>query len=367
MKPYIPKDLPLTNIRWEDHIPLIGKANAALARYDGILQSIVNPAVLLSPMTTQEAVLSSRIEGTQASLGEVLEFQADPTEKIAPEKAADIHEIWNYRRAMVFAVEDMKNRPLCINLVRDLHQILLESVRGKNKAPGEFRRVQNFIGQLGTSIEKATFVPPSPENIMPSMSNWEAYLHTEEKDGLVQLAIMKAQFELIHPFLDGNGRIGRILVPIFLYDKGLLSSPMFYISVYLEKNRPVYFERLNAISKGGDWNGWISFFLRAIMEQAQENSRKAKAILELYNRMKQIVPEITRSQYAVQVIDSMFLQPIFLTTDFMRLSKIPRDTALRILSALLKKNAITVLREAKGRRAGLWAFMDLLKIVEEKS
>ncbi|MGA3114581.1 MAG: Fic/DOC family N-terminal domain-containing protein [Syntrophobacteraceae bacterium] len=365
MKPYIPENLPLTNIRWEDHIPLIGKANAALARYDGILQSIVNPAVLLSPLTTQEAVLSSKIEGTQASLEEVLEFQADPSEKIAPEKAADIHEIINYRTAMFFAMEDLKNRPLCLNLVRDLHRILLESVRGKNKDPGEFRRVQNFIGPLGTTIEQATFVPPSPEKILPAMSNWEKYVHFEEKDGLIQLAIIKAQFELIHPFLDGNGRIGRILVPIFLYHKGLLSSPMFYLSFYLERNRPTYFERLNAISRDGDWNGWIGFFLKAVMEQAQENGKKAKAILDLYNHMKQLVPEITRSQYAVKVIDSMFSQPIFLSTDFMKVSNIPRDSALRMLSALKEAKVINSLREAKGRRASLWVFPELLRITED--
>jgi len=362
--PYIPEELPLKSIRWADHISLIGKANAALARYDGILQSIVNPAVLLSPLTTQEAVLSSRIEGTQATLEEVLEYEASPKEKRTPEKVADIQEIINYRNAMSVAVEEMKERPLCLNLVRELHRVLLESVRGRNKAPGEFRRIQNFIAPFGASIEEASFVPPSPEKVLPTLSNWEKYLHFEEKDPLVQLAVAKAQFELLHPFLDGNGRIGRILIPIFLYDKQLLSSPMFYLSAYLERNRPFYYERLNAISRKGDWNGWIRFFLTALVEQAEENSAKARAILGLYERMKQVVPEVTRSQYAVQAIDAIFKYPVFLSTDFITSSSIPRDSALRILNSMKEGRIIEVIREGKGRRPTLMAFMELIGITE---
>jgi Fic family protein len=365
MNPYVPEKISLISIRWEEHIPLIGKANAALARYDGILQSIVNPAVMLSPLTTQEAVLSSRIEGTHATIEEVLEFEADLKEKITPEREADILEIINYRRAMTVAVEEMKTRPLCINLVRDLHRILLKNVRGKNRAPGEFRRVQNYIGASGTSIEQASFVPPSPENVLPAMSTWEEYLHSAEKDPLVQLAVVKAQFELIHPFLDGNGRIGRILIPIFLYHKELLSSPMFYLSAFLERNRSVYYERLNAISREGDWNAWIRFFLSAIIDQAVQNSQKVRAILSLYDRMKQAIPDITRSQYAIHVIDAMFDQPVFNTTDFIKRSGIPRDSAFRILNALREKEIIRALREAKGRRASVLFFHELLRITEE--
>ena len=364
MKPYVPRELPLTSIRWEELIPLIGKANAALARYEGILQGIVNPAVLLSPLTTQEAVLSSRIEGTQATLEEVLEFEADFRERIIPEREADIQEIINYRKAMGIAISEMKTRPLCINLVRDLHRILLESVRGRNKTPGEFRRVQNFIGALGTPIEQATFVPPTPEVVWPAISNWEKYIHFDEKDPLVQLAVVKAQFELIHPFLDGNGRIGRLLIPVFLYFKGILSSPIFYLSGYLEKNRAIYYERFSAISSVDDWNGWICFFLSAIIEQAGQNSQKAKTIQELYEKMKQTIPEITRSQYAINVIDAMFRQPIFNTTDFVKLSGIPRDSGFRILNALKKAKIIIPLREGKGRRAGILVFPELLRITE---
>lgn len=364
-EPYSPRQLPLDVIDWPSHVTLIAKANAALARYDGILEAMVNPALLLSPLTTQEAVLSSRIEGTQATLEEVLEFEADPKHKIEPSKYADIQEIINYRHAMQLAVEQLKNRPLCLNLIRELHAILLDSVRGTNKARGEFRRIQNWIGPPGCSIEEATFVPPSPDILPQALDNWEKYIHYDEKERLVQLAIVKAQFELIHPFLDGNGRIGRMLIPLFLYEKKILSQPMFYLSAYLERNRQQYYHALNAISEKDDWNGWISFFLTAVTEQAKENTLKAKAILDLYEKMKQKVPAITRSQYAIQAIDTLFDRPLFKSADFIRHSGIPKDSAFRILSELKKAGIIRTLREGKGRRAAIWAFHRVLEITED--
>ena len=367
MKPYQPEKLPIEGIDWDRHVEFIGKANAALARYDGILQSTVNPSVLLSPIITQEAVLSSRIEGTQASLEDVLQYQSKPKDKIKLENAEDIKEVINYRKAMMAAIDEMKKRPLCLNLIRNLHRILLEDVRGGSRNPGEFRRVQNFIAPVGRPIEEAIFVPPSPEQVMPALDNWEKYIHVKEKDPLVQLAIVKAQFELIHPFIDGNGRIGRMLVPIFLFDKKVLIMPMFYISAYLERNRETYYERLRAISQDGNWNGWITFFLEALFLQAEENTVKARAILQLYDEMKQSVPEITRSQYAVQTIDFLFSLPIFESTDFAEDTSIPRRSAMRILKALRDKGKITTLREGRGRQPALLMFPELISIVQSEN
>ncbi len=364
-KPYIPQHLPLDSIDWTSHVSLIAKANAALARFDGILEAMVNPALLLSPMATQEAVLSSRIEGTQATLEEVLEFEADPKRKMEPSKYADIQEIINYRRAMDYAVKLLKERPICLNLIKELHAILLDSVRGANKARGEFRRVQNWIGPPGCAMEEATFIPPSPGILLQALDNWEKYLHFEEKERLVQLAVIKAQFELIHPFLDGNGRIGRMLVPLFLYEKKLLSQPMFYLSAYLERNRQQYYHALNAISEKDDWNGWIHFFLTAITEQAKENTRKARAILELYEDMKQKVPGITRSRYSVRAIDALFARPLFSSRDFMRISKIPKISAFRILNELKESGIIQILQEGKGNRASIMMFGKVFEITED--
>ena len=363
-QPYRPRRLPLSNIDWASHVTLIAKASAALARYDGILETMVNPALLLSPLTTQEAVLSSRIEGTQATLEEVLEFEADPKRRVEPSKAADIQEIINYRQAMQFAVEQLRKRPLCLNLIKELHAILLNSVRGANKARGEFRRIQNWIGPQGCSMEEATFIPPSPDILPQALDNWEKYLHYDEKERLVQLAVIKAQFELIHPFLDGNGRIGRMLIPLFLYEKRILSQPMFYLSAYLERNRQPYYQALNAVSEKDDWNDWIRFFLTAVMEQARENTRKARAILELYEEMKQKVPAITRSQYAIQAIDALFNKPIFTVSDFATQSAIPLATAKRIIEALKKEKLIGTIEEGKGRRSGRLVFESLLRLVD---
>jgi Fic family protein len=200
--------------------------------------------------------------------------------------------------------------------------------------------------------------------VMDALSNWEIYLHSEEKDTLVQLAILKAQFELIHPFSDGNGRIGRMLVPLILYSKKLLGSPMFYISAYLEQNRDEYYERLLAISRTGDWNGWISFFLRAVVEQAEENGQKAQHILMLYDDMKQKVPEITRSKYAILTIDAIFSRPIFRLVDFIEDSEIPTRSAQRILEQLKNAGVLEVLRERIGRRPAVYVFPQLIAISE---
>lgn len=372
IKPHIPDTLPLKNIDWERHVTLIGKANAALARYDGILLGMVNPQVLLSPLTTREAVLSSRIEGTQASLEEVLQYEADVGDpeknQVPPDspQVRDIHEIINYRKAMGAAVEKMAGRPFGINTIRELHRILLTGVRGRYKDPGEIRRIQNYIASPGAPIDQATFIPPSPEVIMDALSNWEDYLYFTERDPLVQLAILKAQFELIHPFRDGNGRIGRMLVPVILYHKKILSQPMFYISSYLEKNRDVYYERLLAISRDGDWNGWISFFLEALVLQSEENSKKARAILELYNGMKTRVAKITRSQYSIQTIDVLFSSPIINSSDFSIKSGIPDRTAQRIIQRLEQDGILRMIREGRGSRSPTYLFLDLLDITENE-
>jgi len=363
-RPHIPDTLPLDCIDWEAHIPRIASANRALARYDGTLLAIPTPDILLSPLLTQEAVLSSRIEGTQASLTDVLRFEANPKGEITDAIRADIQEIINYREAMKAAEERLRSHPLDIPMICDLHRILLTSVRGRDREPGCIRTIQNFIGR-DPYIEHAIFVPPAPADVPGALENWENYLHSEEKDVLVQLAVLKAQFELIHPFCDGNGRIGRMLVPLILFGKGLLSSPMFYISAYLERNRPVYYEHLLGISRNGDWNGWIAFFLQAVEEQAEDNGQKAKTILGLYNEMKQAVPEITRSQYSVAAIDAIFRTPIFTSPEFQQHSAIPRKTADRILGQLNEAQIVEVLAEKEGRKPAMYIFPRLIAITEE--
>jgi len=336
-----------------------------VARYDGTLSAIPNAAVLLSPLTTQEAVLSSRIEGTQATMGEVLEYEArGDTSDSGSDREADIWEVLNYRKAMRTAVDMLNGIPLCQRLIRETHKILLNSVRGNGKSPGEYRRIPNWIGPHGCSIEEASFVPIVAQKLPEAMSRWERYIHEDAPDLLVQLGILHAEFEALHPFLDGNGRLGRMCVPLFMYSKKLISGPMFYISAFFEAHRDEYYERLLTVSRDGDWTGWSEFFLKAVQIQAEENLRKTNAILELYNRMKHQFAELTRSQYAIHALDWIFDRPIFKSSDFVRNVGIPNSTAKRILGVLKNENILKTLHEGSGRRAAILAFIELLNIAE---
>jgi Fic family protein len=368
MKPFIPQTLPIKDVSWEPLIPLIGLANRRIAEYNGVLYSLPNPAVLLSPLTTQEAVLSSKIEGTQATLGEVLKFEAGE-EPEQESRRQDIQEIMNYRRALREAEEELKTRPFNLNLLLSLHSTLLNSVRGRNKARGHFRDQQNWIGSPGSSINEAQFVPPAPgDDFRAALHNWESYYHMERPDPLVQLAIIHAQFEILHPFLDGNGRLGRILIPLFLYEKDILSSPMFYLSEYLEGNRDVYIERLRAIGQvQGAWNSWISFFLGALIEQAQTNVVKARQIHDLYDDLKKQVLNLTRSQFAVPLLDLMFQRPIFQSTHLDGQPSMPsKPMIMNMLGKLKKADILKVVRPGSGPRAQVLALVQLVNLCEGK-
>ena len=358
-------NFPPQNIKWELLIPLIGPANAAVARYDGILSAIPNASVLLSPLTTQEAVLSSRIEGTQATMGEVLEYEAEgDSEKFSPQRKADILEILNYRKALRASESMLKELPLCQRIIKKAHEILLTGVRGHGKAPGEYRKTPNWIGPPGCSIEEAHFVPISADKLPEAMSAWEKYLHAEAPDRLVQLAILHAEFEALHPFLDGNGRLGRMLVPLFMYQAKMISSPMFYISAYLERHREEYYERLRQVSSEGAWTKWCIFFLQAIREQAEENQQKARDILKLYEEMKAKFVDLTHSQYAILALDWVFERPIFKSSDFTRSAGIPAPTAKRILKILKSEGILLEIQPGSGRQPSVIAYSDLLNIVE---
>ncbi|MGR3761085.1 Fic family protein [Roseobacteraceae bacterium NS-SX3] len=367
---YHTNGFPPGELRWPELIPLIGPANAAVARYEGVLHGIPNPNVLLSPLTSQEAVLSSRIEGTQATLGEVLEYEAegDQTDESTPQKA-DIREVLNYRAALHEALHLLNKLPLSQRLVRQTHAVLMQGVRGRNKSPGEYRRVPNWIGPEGCTIDDARFVPCSAEELPNAMQAWEAYIHADAPDLLVQLAILHAEFEAIHPFLDGNGRLGRLIIPLFLKFKGLLSTPNFYLSEFLERNRGEYYDRLLAVSRDGDWTGWCAFFLRAIIHQAEANETKAQQIHALYNERKDWMIEVTRSQYSGRALDWFFTRPIFAASDFVAHVDIPKPTANRILREVRdgENPLLTVLRPASGRRAAVLAFPELLNICEGRS
>ncbi|MBI4296785.1 MAG: Fic family protein [Chloroflexi bacterium] len=367
MKPCVPDKLPIETIDWAPLIPLIGKANRALAYYDGVLYGVSNPDVLLSPLTTQEAVLSSKIEGTQATFGEVLKFDAGEA-PAGESRRQDIEEIINYRRAMRMAEEELKTRPFTLNLLKKLHFELLTGVRGRDKARGEFRVTQNWIGARGSKIEDAQFVPPAPEHLSEYLDNWEKYWHLDRPDPLVQLAIIHAQFEVLHPFLDGNGRLGRMIIPLFLFEKKLLSHPEFYVSAYLEEHREEYVERLRELCiESGAWNRWIEFFMIALDEQAKANAAKARQIIKLYDQLKVRVIDLTHSQFAVPVLDQMFKYPIFPGNIFSRLPGMPtRAAILTIINKLKGGGILKVVRYGSGRRPQILALAELINLCEGK-
>ncbi|HXY97933.1 MAG TPA: Fic/DOC family N-terminal domain-containing protein [Steroidobacteraceae bacterium] len=363
--PFTPSLLPHQDVKWEPLIPLIGQANRALALYDGVLYGVPNPEVLLSPLTTQEAVLSSKIEGTQATLGDVLKFDAgeEPRQEA---RRQDIQEIINYREALRSAERELKTRPFNLNLLLKLHSILLDSVRGRDKGRGKFRTVQNWIGPPGTPIEEAAFIPPPPQALQGLLDNWEKYYHMDRPDPLVQLAVVHAQFEIIHPFVDGNGRLGRILIPLFLAEKELLSQPMFYLSAYLDAHRDQYVSSLRALGTHKDsWNDWIQFFLTALIEQAKLNAAKARSIMDLYEKMKTRVITLTHSQFAVPLLDALFEQPILKSSALDGRPGMPSKPMVMALLAKLKQEKILrVIRPGSGRRAQILLFSDLIDLCE---
>jgi len=359
---------PPNNLEWGHLIPLIGPANAAIARYDGLLSAIPNSRVLLSPLTTQEAVLSSRIEGTVATIGEVLEVEAGgDTPGISPAKREDAFEILNYRKAMRFCENALQERALSPHLLRQAHQLLMAGVRGRDKNPGSFREQQNWIGNPGCSIDNASFVPIPQAHLTEGIGRWEQYVAGGAPDPLVQLAIIHAEFEALHPFMDGNGRLGRMIIPLFLHSRGILSGPHFYISAYLDANRDEYLDRLRAVSATGDWTQWVMFFLQGLQIQAKDNEAKARRILELYAEIKERAVEITHSQWAIRAVDFLFQTPFFYGTHFVDQVNIPKASANRMLALLREHGIVHTIRQGVGRRPSLYSFPQLVDVVEGRA
>lgn len=364
MKPIEPESLPPKDLDLLVLMPMVGKANRAIATLEGLFYGIPNPNVLLSPITTQEAVLSSKIEGTQADFEDVLKFEAGelPTE---PSRREDIHEIMNYRQALRLSENLLQERPFCLNTLLKLHEVLMDSVRGHNKGRGQFRTRQNWIGRPNTPIEEAVFVPPSPVYLQEHLNRWEAYWHSDAPDALVQLALIHAQFETLHPFIDGNGRIGRMIIPLFLFEKKILSRPCFYLSAFFEARRDEYIARLRDLGQPGSWTRWCAFFVEGVAVQAEANTNKARAIQNLYERLKKQVLDLTHSQFAVPLLDYMFERPIFRGSDVTKLEQMPSAPMVANLLGNLRRNGILhTVREGAGSRPHVLALAELINLCE---
>ena len=364
MQPAKAQLFPFKGIAWEQHISALGRTNRALARYAAMLTRLPSPELLLSPLTVQEAVLSSRIEGTFATMTEVLQFNAG-AEPEQEAKRLDIEEINRYRNALSLAELKLKRRPFSLNLLLDMHRTLLTSTRGSNKMPGTFRREQNYIGSRVGGVETIRFMPPAWETLPEALRNWEHYYHEDAPDPILQLGLIHAQFEFLHPFLDGNGRIGRILIPLFLYERGLLPRPMFYLSEYIEEHRDEYIDHLQALGTTAGWNAWCTFFLTAVEAQADANATKADKIFNLYEELKSRFITATRSQYAVPLLDAIFQQPIFRASQLDMGEETPsRVTLTNLLNELTREGALEVAHPASGRSGQMYRLKKLLEIAE---
>lgn len=344
-------------------LPLIGPAWAAVARYDGLLGAVPNPDILLAPLTTREAVLSSRIEGTEATVGEVLGFEAGQ-EPESQARLQDINEVLNYRNALRKAEELLEELPLSLRVIRQAHAVLLQGVRGQDKAPGEFRRNQNWIGPRGCSVEDATFVPVGVVELPDALAAWERYMHRADLDRLLQLAVLHAEFEALHPFLDGNGRLGRMLVPLFMWQCGIIRAPRFYISAYFDAHRDDYYDGLLSVSRDDDWTGWCRLFLEAVRMQAEDNLARAQGILGLYDDMKGRVADLTRSHYAIRALDWIFAHPVFSSRHFVIDAGIPAPSARRFLRVMVDDGILHLAVQSRGRRPSIFLFRDLVNIAQ---
>ena len=365
--PYHLGKFPPQGLDADELSPLITQANIQLARYDAILSVTPGAGTLLSPLTTKEAVLSSKIEGTHVTLGEVLEVEAGGTpENDTPERREDFFEVLNYKNTIRMCEKKLLEQPLTQHFIREAHAMLMQGVRGQDKTPGQYRSMQNWIGRPRCKIEEAEFIPVPAEHLAAGMDAWEGYLNADNPrpDPVVRLAILHVEFEALHPFCDGNGRLGRMLIPLYLYQKGLLNKPNFYMSEYFEENRDAYLDKLRRVSSEGAWTQWCVFFLGGIAEQAKINEDKARQIIDLHSRTQEQALEATKSQHVRRSVQFMFEIPVFNKAGFIAATNMPAPSATRILQAFQDAGILRLLRPSSGRRSGLFIFPELLNTAE---
>lgn len=351
--PHKPQRLPFDtfNLLTPELIKLSSEANMALGEYKGFLVNTPNPVLLLSPITTQEAVLSSKLEGTHATLEDILNHEAGNQTDIQDD---ELKEILNYRSALKHALDTISpynqlsnpdsKEPLTIKIIKEMHAILLDNVRGSTKHPGDFKKLQNYIG----GYDFISYTPVSPQLTDSYMSNLETYLHYDEINPLIQAAIIHAQFEMIHPFEDGNGRIGRLLIPLFFYYRGIIPSPIFYMSSYFERNRDEYIHNLANISKNNNWVSWIYFFLSGIITESHNNTKKALNILSLYEQFKSLGDSI-KSYYFIPILDFIFQHPIFTSKQLIEEINASKQTVFTLLNKMVEQNILISSDKAKNR------------------
>ena len=356
---FVPHPLP-PKLEWDNSlVSLISRADLALGTLSGLGETLPNPHLLIYPFIRREAVLSSRIEGTQSSLSDLLLFEATKVEK-----QRDVREVQNYVRAIEYGLKRLDALPLSLRLIRELHGILMERVRGEHATRGEFRQSQNWIGPPGCSLNEASFVPPPVPEMQDALDQLEKFLHADiDLPPLVQLALIHYQFETIHPFLDGNGRIGRLLITLFLCERGILTKPLLYLSAFLERHRREYYERLLQVSQKGAWEKWIQFFLQAVVNQSSDAVQRSRRLLALHQDYHRTSLEKHLPPTAGQLIELILMRPVLNPRIAQELLGVTFPAAQKAIRVLEDEGILVEI--TGGKRNKTYVAEEILRILEE--
>lgn len=356
-KAFIPAPLPPDPpIAWDEELQgFLSKADMALGRLDGIATILPNPDLFVSMYVRKEAVLSSQIEGTRATLIDILDYET------TGEMAKDVDEVINYIRAMNKGLERLTSLPLSLRLIREIHEELLKGARGEHRAPGEFRTSQNWIGPPGSTINNAVFIPPPRQEMQTALGDLEKFIHREDNlPALVKNALIHGQFETIHPFLDGNGRVGRLLITFILVHGDILKRPLLYLSYYFKQNRQEYYERLNNVRTRGNWEVWLKFFLKGVYEVSEQATETAQNIIALQERDR---VWCVNNPHGLKLMDHLFMNPLVTIHEIRRVIGISHATAGRLVKQMIK---LGILDEITGyARNRKFLYKDYFNILKE--
>ena len=356
---FVPDPLPPV-IEWNPAlVRALSDADRAIGRLAGAGRGLANPHLLIRPFVRREAVLSSRIEGTQATLGELLAAEAGVAVERSP---ADLREVANYVAALEYGVKRLHTLPLSLRLVRELHARLMKGVRGDYATPGEFRRSQNWIGPAGCTLANATYVPPPAGVVVETLGAWEKFLHDRALPPLVQVALAHSQFEAIHPFLDGNGRVGRLLITLFLIERGILPAPLLYLSAFFEATRQEYYANLLGVTRRGDWGTWLEYFLNGVARQSEDAVNRTERINALLARWRSAVAGMP-SKGAVRLIELLAENPFWTVKGAAERLNVAYTTAQRAVEKLESESIVT--RSTDAKRDRVYCAKAILDILEE--
>jgi Fic family protein len=356
---FVPRALPPRIDYSLSLIRLLSEARGILGELAGLGRMLPNPHLLVGPAIRREAVLSSRIEGTEAGLEDLYLFEADPAE---PPRRPDVREVHNYVIALEYGLQRMETLPVSLRLVREIHEKLMEGVRGGQALPGQFRTTQNWIGRPGCLLDEATYVPPPVDAMTEALGQWERYIHTpDETPELVRVALIHYQFEAIHPFVDGNGRVGRLLISLLLSHWDILPQPLLYLSAFFEEHRDEYYRALLRVSQDGEWEEWIEFFLRGVREQSRDALRTARILMDLQAHCRALLQGRSLSKVTLDVLERLFAHPVVTASLIRDRSKVNFRTAQKAIHDLEQAG---ILREITGqRRSRIWVAPEIMEIL----